>query len=85
MKQNNILNICNLHLKFKFTLQDGLLNRLAVQGQVVESNFIYLLILGNFRWQTLAWPLKLVDGDARMLPWVLATLLCQGANGCNAL
>ncbi|CAL1136356.1 unnamed protein product [Cladocopium goreaui] len=44
-------------------LEDGLLNRLAFQGQVIEVNFVYLLILGNLKWQALAWPLKLVDAS----------------------
>ncbi|CAL1171535.1 unnamed protein product [Cladocopium goreaui] len=62
-------------------LEDGLLNRLAFQGQVIEVNFVYLLILGNLKWQALAWPLKLVDAaddDYRMMRWVLdSSSSCQ--------
>lgn len=62
------------------TRQDGLLNRLAFQGQVVEVNFDYLLILGNLKWQALAWPLKLVDADDRLMRWVL-----DSSSGCQWL
>ena len=48
---------------------------------MIEVNFVYLLILGNLKWQALAWPLKLVDAaddDYRMMRWVLdSSSSCQ--------
>ena len=48
---------------------------------MLEVNFVYLLILGNLKWQALAWPLKLVDAaddDYRMMRWVLdSSSSCQ--------
>lgn len=45
---------------------------------MIEVNFVYLLILGNLKWQALAWPLKLVDADDRMMQWVLdSSSSCQ--------
>ena len=45
---------------------------------MIEFNFVYLLILGNLKWQAVAWPLKVVEADDRMMRWVLdSSSSCQ--------